>query len=132
VANPVPAGSDVSSGTYRCTNCDNEIQVESRVTSRPVLPAGTENGRSRFGRRQRRRPLSQPRTARNPKPIGPQERGPILSATYLRELDREREEAFLVDRFVASFRSATKPVGSLGRPASWRSFAAISEISSGL
>ena len=29
MANPVPAGSDVSSGTYRCTNCGNEIDVAS-------------------------------------------------------------------------------------------------------
>jgi Zn finger protein HypA/HybF involved in hydrogenase expression len=29
MANPVPAGSDVSAGTYRCTNCSNEIQVGS-------------------------------------------------------------------------------------------------------
>jgi predicted RNA-binding Zn-ribbon protein involved in translation (DUF1610 family) len=29
MANPVHAGSDVSAGTYRCTNCDNEIQVGS-------------------------------------------------------------------------------------------------------
>jgi hypothetical protein len=29
VANPVPAGSDVSAGTYRCTNCGNQIEVGS-------------------------------------------------------------------------------------------------------
>ena len=29
MANPVPAGSDVSSGTYRCTNCGEEIDVGS-------------------------------------------------------------------------------------------------------
>ncbi len=29
MAEPVPAGSDVSSGTYRCTECGNEIQVGS-------------------------------------------------------------------------------------------------------
>ena len=29
MANPVPAGSDVSAGTYRCTSCSNEVQVES-------------------------------------------------------------------------------------------------------
>jgi Zn finger protein HypA/HybF involved in hydrogenase expression len=29
MADPVPAGSDVSAGTYRCTKCDYELQVES-------------------------------------------------------------------------------------------------------
>ena len=43
----------------------------------------------------------------------------------------ERVLAFLVERLVAAFRSATRPVGSLGRPALCRSLAAISEISSG-
>jgi hypothetical protein len=27
MAEPVPAGSDVSAGTYKCTNCGNELQV---------------------------------------------------------------------------------------------------------
>ena len=27
MAEPVPAGSDVSSGTYQCTNCGNQIDV---------------------------------------------------------------------------------------------------------
>jgi hypothetical protein len=40
VANPVPAGSDVSSGTYRCTNCDNEIQMESRGHVPPCPSCG--------------------------------------------------------------------------------------------
>jgi predicted RNA-binding Zn-ribbon protein involved in translation (DUF1610 family) len=29
MANPVPAGSDVSSGAYRCTSCGNEVEVGS-------------------------------------------------------------------------------------------------------
>jgi Zn finger protein HypA/HybF involved in hydrogenase expression len=29
MANPVPAGSDVSSGTYKCTNCGYELDVAS-------------------------------------------------------------------------------------------------------
>ena len=29
MAEPVPAGSDASAGTYRCTSCGNEIDVES-------------------------------------------------------------------------------------------------------
>ena len=40
VANRVPAGSDVSSGTYRCTNCDNEIQMESRGHVPPCPSCG--------------------------------------------------------------------------------------------
>ncbi len=30
MANPVPAGSDVSAGTYRCTSCGNEISMGSK------------------------------------------------------------------------------------------------------
>ena len=29
MANPVPAGSDVSAGTYRCTNCGYDLEVSS-------------------------------------------------------------------------------------------------------
>jgi predicted nucleic acid-binding Zn-ribbon protein len=29
MAEPVPSGSDVSAGTYRCTNCGNELKVGS-------------------------------------------------------------------------------------------------------
>ena len=29
MAEPVPAGSDVSAGTYRCTKCGNRLQVGS-------------------------------------------------------------------------------------------------------
>ena len=29
MADPVPAGSDVSAGTYRCTSCGNQIDVGS-------------------------------------------------------------------------------------------------------
>jgi len=38
MANPVHAGSDVSAGTYRCTNCGNEITVSSQ-TSIPPCPS---------------------------------------------------------------------------------------------
>jgi predicted RNA-binding Zn-ribbon protein involved in translation (DUF1610 family) len=31
MANPVPAGSDVSAGTYQCTNCGNEIVMRSQT-----------------------------------------------------------------------------------------------------
>jgi hypothetical protein len=34
MANPAPVGSDVSAGTYRCTNCGNELDVRS-VSSVP-------------------------------------------------------------------------------------------------
>jgi len=38
MAEPVPAGSDVSAGTYRCTNCGNEITMDSQ-SSIPPCPA---------------------------------------------------------------------------------------------
>ena len=38
MAEPVPAGSDVSAGTYKCTNCDNELQVDS-TTHLPPCPS---------------------------------------------------------------------------------------------
>jgi Zinc-ribbon containing domain len=34
MSEPIPVGSDVSAGTYRCTNCGNEMSVQS-VTSMP-------------------------------------------------------------------------------------------------
>lgn len=37
MAEPVPAGSDVSAGTYSCTNCGNAIDVGS-VQSLPPCP----------------------------------------------------------------------------------------------
>lgn len=37
MADPVPAGSDVSAGTYRCRNCGNQIDVGS-VDSLPPCP----------------------------------------------------------------------------------------------
>jgi Zn finger protein HypA/HybF involved in hydrogenase expression len=37
MANPVPAGSDVSSGTYKCTNCGYKLHVQS-VTHLPPCP----------------------------------------------------------------------------------------------
>lgn len=38
MAEPIPAGSDVSAGTYRCTNCGNEITMSS-ATSIPPCPS---------------------------------------------------------------------------------------------
>lgn len=37
MADPAPVGSDVSAGTYRCTNCGNELTIRS-VTSLPPCP----------------------------------------------------------------------------------------------
>lgn len=37
MANPVPAGSDVSAGTYQCTNCGFEIETGS-TESLPPCP----------------------------------------------------------------------------------------------
>jgi predicted RNA-binding Zn-ribbon protein involved in translation (DUF1610 family) len=38
MANPVPTGSDVSAGTYRCTSCGYELQVGS-TQSLPPCPS---------------------------------------------------------------------------------------------
>jgi predicted RNA-binding Zn-ribbon protein involved in translation (DUF1610 family) len=38
MANLVPAGSDVSAGTYRCMNCGNEIDVGS-INHLPPCPS---------------------------------------------------------------------------------------------
>jgi len=38
MAEPVPAGSDVSSGTYKCTNCGYELSVGS-TTNLPPCPS---------------------------------------------------------------------------------------------
>ena len=38
MADPAPIGSDVSAGTYRCTNCGYELQVQS-VQSLPPCPS---------------------------------------------------------------------------------------------
>lgn len=37
MANPIPVGSDVSSGTYQCANCGYQLQVQS-VQSMPPCP----------------------------------------------------------------------------------------------
>jgi len=37
MASTIPVGSDVSAGTYRCTNCGNEVGVQS-VQSLPPCP----------------------------------------------------------------------------------------------
>jgi predicted RNA-binding Zn-ribbon protein involved in translation (DUF1610 family) len=40
MAEPVPAGSDVSAGTYRCTNCGNAIDVGSTQHLPPCPECG--------------------------------------------------------------------------------------------
>lgn len=40
MAEPVSAGSDVSAGTYRCTHCGNEIDVESTRHMPPCPDCG--------------------------------------------------------------------------------------------
>ena len=40
MANPVPAGSDVSSGTYRCTECGNQMDVGSTKHLPPCPSCG--------------------------------------------------------------------------------------------
>jgi lipopolysaccharide biosynthesis regulator YciM len=40
MANPVPAGSDVSAGTYRCTKCGNQIDVGSSKSLPPCPSCG--------------------------------------------------------------------------------------------
>ena len=40
MAEPVPAGSDVSSGTYECTNCGNRIDVRSTKHLPPCPSCG--------------------------------------------------------------------------------------------
>jgi Zn finger protein HypA/HybF involved in hydrogenase expression len=45
MADPVPAGSDVSSGTYKCANCGYELQVGS-TKNLPPCPS-CHNGQYR-------------------------------------------------------------------------------------
>ena len=40
MANPVPAGSDVSAGTYKCTECGNQIDVGSTKSLPPCPECG--------------------------------------------------------------------------------------------
>jgi hypothetical protein len=45
MANPVSAGSDVSAGSYRCTNCGYELQVGSTEHLPPSRRAVTASTR---------------------------------------------------------------------------------------
>ena len=40
MADPVPAGSDVSAGTYKCTKCGNELTVSSTQHLPPCPSCG--------------------------------------------------------------------------------------------
>ena len=40
MANPVPAGSDVSAGTYRCTECGEQSEVDSTKHLPPCPSCG--------------------------------------------------------------------------------------------
>ncbi len=40
MAEPVPAGSDVSAGTYQCANCGNQLQVSSTQSLPPCANCG--------------------------------------------------------------------------------------------
>ena len=41
MANPVPAGSHVSADAYRCMDCDNEIQMDSKTHFAPCPKCGS-------------------------------------------------------------------------------------------
>jgi len=43
MANPVPTGSDVSAGTYRCTSCGYELDVQSTKHLPPCPSCGNES-----------------------------------------------------------------------------------------
>jgi hypothetical protein len=60
MANPVPAGSDVSAGTYRCTSCGYELRCRIHPSSAalPQLWQRQPGHAQRHGLRQR--PLSRP------------------------------------------------------------------------
>ena len=59
MANPVPAGSDASAGTYRCTNCGYELDVGS-TGNLPPCPSCENGGGKGERRRLRSRPLPRP------------------------------------------------------------------------
>ena len=40
MAEPVPAGSDVSAGTYRCANCSHELEIQSTESLPPCPSCG--------------------------------------------------------------------------------------------
>jgi hypothetical protein len=83
MASPVPAGSDVSAGTYRCTNCGNEIQVSSQ-THIPPCPPAARGMDDRLRGRQRPRPLSGPLAGPSRRPLPPDEAASLTMGTAAR------------------------------------------------
>ena len=78
MADPVPSGSDVSSGTYRCTNRGYELEVGS-TKHLPPLPVVRERAvQHGHGRRQRERPISEG--------VGPLSQG-VVAVDELERLD---------------------------------------------
>jgi predicted RNA-binding Zn-ribbon protein involved in translation (DUF1610 family) len=49
MAEPVPAGSDVSAGTYRCASCGNQIDVGSLSSLPPCPECGNSSWRTLSG-----------------------------------------------------------------------------------
>ena len=49
MAEPVPAGSDVSAGTYQCTNCGKQIDVGSTQHLPPCASCGNGEWQSLSG-----------------------------------------------------------------------------------
>jgi predicted RNA-binding Zn-ribbon protein involved in translation (DUF1610 family) len=49
MADPVPAGSDASAGTYACTNCGYELQVESTKSLPPCPSCGNGEYKTKTG-----------------------------------------------------------------------------------
>ncbi len=45
MAEPVPAASDVSAATYRCTNCGYKLEVDSTQHLPPCLSCSNADGR---------------------------------------------------------------------------------------
>ena len=49
MAEPIPAGSDVSAGTYRCTDCGYELSVQSTQHLPPCPECSNGDWNSRSG-----------------------------------------------------------------------------------
>ncbi len=49
MAEPVPSGSDVSAGTYSCTNCGNAISVQSVQSLPPCANCGNGEWNTQSG-----------------------------------------------------------------------------------
>ena len=58
MASTIPVGSDVSSGTYRCTNCSYEMSVQSVVSLPPCPKCDGPVGRGKDGKKRQRLTLA--------------------------------------------------------------------------